>query len=240
MTDCVKEQLHHLFDDMNRKGVVDIRKPPDRRRKGQFLQGWKDSLAGTTRGGKSLEKLTWNNLGWRAAEATKVCTDVDPKQVYDYLAGDGRTGGLQLDVAGWEPRSTEDHLLQRYWEVHGGEIHVEAPVGVDHGPWDGRGSVRRLDGLRISMRPAEIYLPSDQRIQESLHSSGSPPIEVIEVKKKLNRTVIGQTQAGRLLLLARYNLNPADVREVVVCANGDAALEWVCCELGIRVWIPND
>lgn len=52
--------------------------------------------------------------------------------------------------------------------------------------------------------------------------------------------MIGKTQAGRLLLCARYELGPEQVIEVVVCATGDPALEWVCKQTGIRVWTPPD
>lgn len=242
MTDCVALKLQELFDDMNRDGVVDIRKPPDGPRKGQFMQGWKDSMAGHTRGSRSLEKLTWNNLGWRAGEATKVCAGVDPERTHDHLVDGYRSGELRLKKRQWEARSAEDHLLQRYWDEQGGDIFVEVPVGGEHSGnrWHGKGGLRRLDGLRIEKEGGAIRLPDEDAIGRALRDQSGANIEVIEVKKTLNRTVIGQTQAGRYLLCARYGLDRDQVREVVVCAKGDAALEWVCKQLNIFVWTLNE
>ena len=105
--DCVALKLRELFDDINRDGVVDIRKPPDGPRKGQFMQGWRKSLAGETPGGRTLEKLTWNNLGWRAGEATKGCTDVHPERTQDHLVDGYRSGELRLRKRQWEAKSAE-------------------------------------------------------------------------------------------------------------------------------------
>lgn len=236
---CCKKALRCLFDELNRQRVVDIRKPPDDNRQGQFKRGWAEYRAGRSRGSKSLGQLTWNNLGWRAGDATRHCTAVDPESVYQHLADNYASRAWRLKEVRWEARTREDNLLKQYWQDHGGQIHVEAPVGVDHGPWAGEGSVRRLDGLRIDTPEKAILLPDESRIQEALGDHRGAAVEVIEVKQRLDRTVIGQTRAGRLLLCARYGLDLEQVREVVVYAEGDAALEWVCEQLGIKVWIPQ-
>lgn len=237
--DCCKEALRRLFDELNRRRVVDIRKPPDGNRQGQFKRGWSEFSPQGTHGRAGLEQLTWNNLGWRAAEATTDCTHVDRESVYQYLAAGYASRAWRLKEVTWEPRTREDNLLKQYWQERGGQIHVEAPVGEDHGPWNGRGSIRRLDGLRIDTPGKAVLLPDEPRIREALEDHNGAAIEVIEVKQQLNRTVIGQTQAGRLLLCARYGLEPEQVSEVVVCATGDPALEWVCEQLGIMVWTPQ-
>jgi len=236
--DCWKRALQQLFDRMNDDEVVDVRKPPDGRRRGQFKQGWKSFEAGKQLGDESLNNLTWNNLGWRAADATRDCRDVEPERVYQELADGYASRTWRLTDIRWAPRSFEDHLLEKYWEERRGQIYVEAPVGGEHDNWTGKGGTRRLDGLRIDKPKGKIVLPDDELIRADLENSNGAAIEVIEVKRALNRTVIGQTQAGRLLLCARYEFDPELVREVVVCEQRDAALEWVCAKLGIEVWTP--
>ena len=237
--DCCRQALRRLFEDMNEQGVVDIRKPPDGNRHGQFVRGWSEFHAGKKRGGKGLSQLTWNSLGWRAAVATRSCTDVDPEVVYEHLADGYTSRTWRLQEVRWEARTREDHLLEQYWRAHGGQIHVEAPVGGADARWDGRGGIRRLDGLRIDATDDAILLPDEPRIRKALKNHNGAEIEVIEVKQQLNRTVIGQTQAGRLLLCARYELDPEQVTEVVVCVTSDPALEWVCQQLVIKVWTPQ-
>ncbi len=61
-------------------------------------------------------------------------------------------------------------------------------------------------------------------------------MELIEVKPKLNRTVIGQLIAAEILVRKEWELaarRPLDL--VAVVAQVDAALALVCEELGIRV-----
>lgn len=238
LDDCCAQALRDLFDTLDEQGVVDIRKPPDKKRRGQLKRSWREWRDGQARGEEGLSQLTWNNLGWRAAEATRGCTDVDWRVVYTHLADGYTSRAWRLKKIKWVPRTPEDHLLEQYWREHGGQIHVEAPVGGVHGPWDGRGGIRRLDGLRIATSNSAVLLPEEDRIRDALELRDGAGVEVIEVKQKLNRTVIGQTQAGQLLLCARYELEPEQVTEVVVCAKGDPALEWVCEQLGISVWTP--
>jgi hypothetical protein len=58
------------------------------------------------------------------------------------------------------------------------------------------------------------------------------PLEVIEVKASLNRTAIGQAIAGVDMFERQYG-RPA--QGVILCGNGDSALEWVCQRRSIRV-----
>lgn len=60
-------------------------------------------------------------------------------------------------------------------------------------------------------------------------------VEIIEVKRTLGRPVIGQAIAGRDLFERDYDPNTTE--PVVVCGEGDPALEWVCRRNGVRVEI---
>jgi hypothetical protein len=61
------------------------------------------------------------------------------------------------------------------------------------------------------------------------------PPELIEVKRKLNRSAIGQIIAGHGLFTQQYEVCPG--RLVIVCAVGDGALAWVCHKRDIVVRI---
>lgn len=60
-------------------------------------------------------------------------------------------------------------------------------------------------------------------------------VELIEVKKNLNRLVIGQVIAGVDMFERQYNISK--IIPVILCKNGDPALEWVCEKRNIRVEI---
>ncbi len=61
------------------------------------------------------------------------------------------------------------------------------------------------------------------------------PVELIEVKRKLNRLVIGQIIVGVDMFQHQYQ--PHEITSVIVCAEGDPALEWVCERRQIQVRI---
>ncbi len=47
------------------KGVPDARNPPEGRREGQFRSGWHRHLSGPAYSKRTLNHITWNNLGYR-------------------------------------------------------------------------------------------------------------------------------------------------------------------------------
>lgn len=49
----------------NVKWKKDVRQPGDDRRRGNFKSGYRAALDGQEYGEKTLEELTWQNLGWR-------------------------------------------------------------------------------------------------------------------------------------------------------------------------------
>jgi len=60
----------------------------------------------------------------------------------------------------------------------------------------------------------------------------SPVVELVEVKPRLNRVVIGQALAAYDLFLYQYN---REATLAGVCGRGDAAMQWVCEQRGISV-----
>ena len=61
-------------------------------------------------------------------------------------------------------------------------------------------------------------------------------VEVVEVKRVLDRVVLGQVIIGADLLEMEYA--PIKINQVVVCEEGDPALQMVCDRRGIKVWMP--
>jgi hypothetical protein len=110
-----------------------------------------------------------------------------------------------------------------------GAVHVEVPFGGPSG-----GTPRRLDAVRFTREDNRIRRYRKESFESDLHGGG--PIELIEVKPKLNRTVIGQLIAAEILVRKEWGL-PArrPLALVAVVAQVDAALALVCAELGIRV-----
>lgn len=140
-----------------------------------------------------------------------------------------------LDETGYEKE-----LLREYGAASGGRIIAEAPVAGDgpDQPWPAGSSSRWLDGLRI---PSEF---TNRDIGVFRYRSGYRPqliedvtaaeVEVIEVKKSLNRPVVGQGLVGADMFRMEYHV--AKVTPVIVVGTTDPAIEIVCEKRGIEVW----
>jgi hypothetical protein len=61
-------------------------------------------------------------------------------------------------------------------------------------------------------------------------------VEVVEVKRSLDRYVLGQVIIGADLFEMEYE--PSKIDQVVICEVGDPVLETVCDRRGIKVWMP--
>lgn len=137
----------------------------------------------------------------------------------------------------WTPKTTENRLLEAYSVKERARIFAEVPfVGkTAHGvaAWQESGE-RRFDGVRFeeSRGRASVVLYRDSET-ECLRLLGTKSATIIEVKRKLNRGVIGQIIAGRDLFKKQFKRSPA--RSVIVCEKSDPALEWVCDKYKIDV-----
>ena len=128
----------------------------------------------------------------------------------------------------WRPRYGEDQWLLEYVERLGGrdaagKIYVEVPIG---GRRYGRGAkTRYIDAVRLpGIRPGGIHYYHQRDFEDDLRDQ---PVEVIEVKKSLNRTVIGQLIVAHELARAEWPSHDS-LRLVALCTAGDPALEWIC------------
>lgn len=139
----------------------------------------------------------------------------------------------------WKPRSLEDKLLYKYWLEVGGLLCLEVPIGSPGGSgnWPSGSKTRRIDGVLLKNQEWEIVRFRD-RETEFLEAIQTQTIELIEVKKKLNRLVIGQVIAGVDMFERQYQAGK--IKPVILCTEGDPALEWVCEKRGIEVIRLNE
>lgn len=142
----------------------------------------------------------------------------------------------QLPLHVWRPRQGEDEWLLDYLQGLGGperagKVYVEVPIGgADrYGPG---AKTRFIDAVRLpNVRPGGIAYYHQRPFEADISAQAA---EIIEVKKTLNRTVIGQLVVAEDLARAEWP-STGGVRLVALCTRGDPALEWICEERGIDV-----
>jgi hypothetical protein len=110
-----------------------------------------------------------------------------------------------------------------------GAVHIEVPFGGAMG-----GSARRLDAVRFPNLDNRFRRYRREAFLQDL--PGMARIELIEVKPKLNRTVIGQLVVAAELVHEDWGIAPRrPLRLVAVVAEVDPALHYASRRLGIRV-----
>ena len=143
----------------------------------------------------------------------------------------------------WEPRNCEDVLLFKYWKESKGKLFLEVPIGnKQFGDWPPNSKIRRIDAVLIKAEDGcgteEVFKRNEYTLSEFNDYVTDKTVELVEVKKNLNRIVIGQVIAGLDMFERQYNAKK--VLLVVVCQNDDPALQWVCEKRDIKVCIIND
>jgi len=128
----------------------------------------------------------------------------------------------------WSPRTPADRLIIHYLRVNPGLLFLEVEVGQG----DDCCGPRRLDGLLIPGGEKRVCIQGAYSRADIAAAVQDQHVHVIEVKQKLNRTVIGQVQVG--VALFRRDFSPASAQGVAVCAFENPDLEWYCLEQGIQ------
>jgi hypothetical protein len=139
-------------------------------------------------------------------------------------------------------RANERTKIAYSWSI-GGLVFTEVPVGRD-GPkdWPEGAKPRRIDGVRIASlgserAPADIVAFSKRRDAKRFEQIvACAEVEVVEVKRALDRVVLGQVIIGSDLFELEYAPNKID--QVVVCEEGDPVLQMICERRGIKAWMP--
>jgi len=136
---------------------------------------------------------------------------------------------LYLPSKAWSPKSLEDRLLDLYLRDNPGHLFLEVEVGQG----DDNCGPRRLDGLLIPGGESRVCTQGSFSRADIAAAVQGKHVHVLEAKRKLNRTVIGQVQVGVALLERMFA--PTSVRGVAVYALGNPDLEWYCREQGIQM-----
>jgi hypothetical protein len=79
----------------------------------------------------------------------------------------------------------EDRLLEEYLKEKGGALYTEVRVGM------GGARPRRIDAVRVSGGEAAILPFTRKMLPDFQKATRNRKIEVIEIKRRLNRPVIG-------------------------------------------------
>jgi hypothetical protein len=138
-------------------------------------------------------------------------------------------------------REGEDKLLNKYWKTTDGRLYVEIPIGGQGGqpPWPEGTERRRIDGVLFPDLPPNPTFPSvlsRQSFRDNLTKSDHEKIEIIEVKRHLDRLVIGQVLVAQDMFERQYGFRPTKL--TIVCEAADPGQQWVCTEKrGIKVWV---
>lgn len=133
----------------------------------------------------------------------------------------------------------EDRLLEKYFKEKGGIFYTEVRIGmggVRKYPKDAR--PRRIDAVRLAGGEAAIIPFNRKLTPEFLQVTQDRRIEVIEIKRSLNRPAIGQVIVGAKLMEKEYP-DIRSVQMVILCESRDPLLEMVCREMKIKVWKPK-
>ena len=125
----------------------------------------------------------------------------------------------------------EDELLQAYLAglPTSGRVYPEVPIGAPPG-----GAPRRIDAVRFPTQPDETVWPFDEaRFRDDLAVG---ELELIEVKRRLNRPVFGQLLIARELAIDEWKLNPdTALTAVALVGASDPVLEPIFTRHGLRV-----
>ena len=125
--------------------------------------------------------------------------------------------------------SAEDKLLQKYWEQNPGTLFKEVALSNS----EERSRARRLDAIILPTRKKEVYARKDISESELKKFIENSEVEMVEVKKELNRTVIGQILVGGYLLNKYYK--PKRITPVIICSKNHSDLEEFCNRNNIKL-----
>ncbi len=153
-----------------------------------------------------------------------------------------------VEISKWRQREkaeisgTEENLLYKYCCKFGGVTFTEVLLKDEKEP----NKARRIDAVRFPRRrdrpKPEIVSYQEKEFHDRLSraSKRKQEAQVIEVKKTLNRSVIGQVIVAKYLLLLEDKKLQVRPRMVVICGSSNVKrLNDFCKKYHIRVWNPH-
>jgi hypothetical protein len=127
-----------------------------------------------------------------------------------------------------DPQNPRRPPYRPYLESNPGHLFLEVEVGQG----DENCGPRRLDGLLVHGGDSRVRAQGSYSRDDIAAAVQRQHVYVLEAKRKLNRTLIGQVQVG--VALFRRDFSPASAQGVAVCAFGNPDLDWYCREQGIQ------
>jgi len=134
-----------------------------------------------------------------------------------------------LEVELWHPRPGEDGWLRRYLDGldERGRTYVEVPIG------GAAGRTRRIDAVRFPGLEGGVRYFDRSSFDADVQRHHC---EVIEVKRTLNRAVIGQLIVAREVAATEWSRDPSKRLDLIaLVTESDPALEPICQRNGIAV-----
>lgn len=131
----------------------------------------------------------------------------------------------------WSPKTVEDKLISQYIKKHPGVVFLEVPIYLRNRSEN----ARRIDALILPDNETTIYERGSYSTDDLGNRVCNKSITIIEVKRSLNRPVIGQILIGKSII--EEMLEPSEVNMTVVVGKGDSDLEDYCRKVGINVEI---
>lgn len=128
----------------------------------------------------------------------------------------------------------EDKLLKEYWNRNPGLLFKEVELRKIE---DGK-RAKRTDGILIPQREKKVYSRNKFNSEKMKEVIKGEPIKVIEVKKELNRDVIGQVEVAAYLAKDEFDSQKAS--PVIVCGKTHSSLKKYCDHKNIEVWVAKD
>lgn len=124
----------------------------------------------------------------------------------------------------------EDRLLKEYWNQNPGLLLKEVKIGETRN----ERRAKRIDGVLIPQENKKVYSRNRFGSEKIKSMIDEKSIKVIEVKKKLNRDVIGQVDVASFLIKKEFN--PKEVSRVIICGETNQVLERYCGYKEIEVY----
>jgi len=130
-------------------------------------------------------------------------------------------------------RLNENDLRKLYCTFHGGFSFFEVSIG-NKNIFGNNSKDRRIDIVRIicDRKFVRLKYSNNKELFEGLIKKDYE-IEIIEIKTKLNRPVIGQIIVGEYMFKKIYDVQ--NITKVILYHEGDEALELFCNEKNIKL-----
>ena len=129
--------------------------------------------------------------------------------------------------------SLEDLLIKEYQKKHQGKLYKEVSVGKV----ENKMRQRKIDGILIEGDENRTYEQGEYNLSEVKKEIKGAVIHLIEAKRILNRTVIGQVEVGEYLV--KEDFSPEKIIPIALCANSHSDIEDYCKQKNIKVVIYN-